>query len=89
MFRPSRLVLSIFLLAAGLALSACRTTYSDIYSYKRSRFVPPPHKAELPPAPKASETPAAGAPDPAAAVLGTAPAPAPAAAPAAPVIPGL
>jgi hypothetical protein len=44
MFRPSRRL--SLLLVASLALTGCKTVYSDMYSPRRNRFVPPPKPVE-------------------------------------------
>lgn len=54
MFRPTRLGFPLLTAALTLTLTGCGTIYDDMYSPRRSRFVPPPPKAteaevELPP----------------------------------------
>lgn len=53
MFRPARLFLLATLVTSTAVLSGCGTIYSDMYSPKRNRFVPPakpkPTTPELPP----------------------------------------
>lgn len=49
MFRPTRLVFPFLLAALTLALAGCGTIYDDMYSPRRSRFVPPKPKATIAP----------------------------------------
>jgi hypothetical protein len=90
--RQLRFIFPAALLGICLTFSGCKTVYSDMYSPRRSYFVPPKEKKpEVPPlieetvTPSTSETPAGLLPSPA---PSSAPAPAPTT-PADPVLPGL
>ena len=48
MSRPTHLLLTASLLVCSLASVGCGTIYDDMYSPKRSRFVPDPVKPEAP-----------------------------------------
>jgi hypothetical protein len=92
MSRPARFTFLTTLLAFGLTLSGCKTVYSDMYSPKRSRFVPTKVKPAVttePQLPPIEATPAPSLlPPPAAGVTPPTPV-APEAAPPAGTIPGL
>lgn len=89
MSRPARFTFLATLLAFGLTLSGCKTVYGDMYSPKRSRFVPTKPKPAVtkePPIPTFDTTPAPTILPPST-PLPTPPAPEPA--PEAGAIPGL
>jgi hypothetical protein len=69
MFRPSRFFVPVAIIVSSLALSACKTIYTDVYSPKRNHFKPvseapkldeqlppeaPPPAGDAPPAPPPS-----------------------------------
>src|SRR4051794_103950 len=89
----SRTTIFLASIVAAAAFSACSSTYSNVYSFKKNTFkAPPPRKADIAP-PAASANPFQGQPgatpgaDPLTGIPGV-PA-APAGAPAASPIPGL
>ena len=94
--RPAS-ILTAAAVVAVLSLTACHSTYSNVYSFKKNSFVPPPKPAPVKPKDPASEAlpgsaignvPGAidtGLPG----LPGATPAAVPGAAPAATTIPGL
>ena len=80
MSRPIRPLLPVVLAASSLAFVGCGTIYSDMYSPRRSRFVPPPPPATPPlletaPIPPGDTTPLS--PMPSSAPMAVPPAPPP------------
>ena len=83
MSRPPSLAFPILLVVLTTALAGCSTIYDDMYSPRRSRFVPPPEKTtttttllEAGPIPAGDTTPSNPVPSTAPAAVPTMPAPA-------------